>query len=74
MHFHSEYNVVDLLCEDNRGELIIIEQGIEKGDFLARVDMILTLHKDGIGLSQLAKAAKFTEEQVLKILKDSGVA
>ena len=48
------------------------EEGIEQGDFLARVDMILTLHKDGIGLSHLAKASKLTEEEVLKILKERG--
>jgi uncharacterized protein len=33
--------------------------------------MILTLHKDGIGLSSLAKASKLTEEEVLKILKEN---
>lgn len=62
------------------GEEKGIEKGLEKGrvegrlegDFLARVDMILTLHQDGIGLSHLAKASKLSEEEVLKILKEHG--
>ena len=46
--------------------------GITNGVIAARVDMILSLHKDGVGLSSLAKASKLTEEEVLKVLKDHG--
>lgn len=49
-----------------------IEEGIEKTKTEAhdqKVDIILTLHLDGVGLSLLAKASKLSEEEVLKINK-----
>jgi len=58
------------------GMEIGMEKGMEKGRAVGRdevyhekIDMILTLHQDGVGLSILAKAAKLTEEEVLEILK-----
>ena len=49
----------------------MLETAIEEGSFNTKVDMILTLHKDGIDLSSLAKASKLTEEEILKILKEN---
>jgi len=51
-----------------------IEKGIDEGRYYEKIDMILTLHKDGIGLSSLARASKLTEEEVIKILKERGEA
>ncbi len=51
-----------------------IEEGKEEGSFNTKVDMILSLHENGIDLSHLAKASKLSEEEVLKILKERGEA
>lgn len=50
----------------------IMNKGIEKGISKQRTEMILALYDDGISVPQLAKAAKITEEEVLKILKENG--
>jgi predicted transposase/invertase (TIGR01784 family) len=44
------------------------ERLIQKG----KLEMILALYDDNIGISQIARYAKITEEEVLKILKENG--
>ena len=43
---------------------IIMEQGVEKG----RVEMIVSMHHDGIPLEQIARIAKVSVEKVKNIL------
>ena len=49
-----------------------IEKGIEEGKIEEKIEMILAFFDDGIGIPQLAKAARITEKEVIKILKDNG--
>ena len=48
------------------------ERLIHKGKEAGKIEMTLALFDDGIGIAQLAKAAKISEEEVVKILKDNG--
>ena len=48
-----------------------IEKGMEKGQNVMRKEMILALFDDGIGIGQIAKYAKISEEEVIKILTDN---
>lgn len=48
------------------------ESLIEKGRKENQVQMILALYDDGIAIPQLAKAAKISEVEVLKILRENG--
>ncbi len=49
-----------------------IEKGIEEGKMEEKIKMTLAFFDDGIGIPQLAKAARISEEEVVKILKDNG--
>ncbi len=41
---------------------------IKKGEIKGKAQMILALYDDNIGISQIARYVKITEEEVLKIL------
>ena len=45
---------------------------IHKGKIEEKIKMTLSFFDDGIGIPQLAKAARISEEEVVKILKDNG--
>ena len=49
-----------------------IEKGIEKGVSKQRTEIILTLYDDGIGIPQISRYTKITEEEALKVLKENG--
>ena len=46
------------------------KEGEEIGIQKVKIEMILTLHEDGLPLSQIAKYTKLTEDEVKKILID----
>ena len=47
-----------------RRDKVILEQGVEKG----RVEMIVSMHTDGIPLEQIARIGKVSVEKVKNIL------
>lgn len=47
-----------------------MEKGMEKGRYYEKIDMILTLHEDGVNISSIARASKLSEEEILKILDE----
>ncbi len=50
----------------------LIQKGKIEGKLEGKIEMTLTLFDDGIGITQLAKAANISEKEVIKILKDNG--
>ena len=50
----------------------LIQKGKIEGEIKKQTEMILALYDDNIGISQIARYAKITEEEVLKILKENG--
>jgi predicted transposase/invertase (TIGR01784 family) len=54
------------------GEEIGIQKGEKIGIQKVNIEMILTLHEDGLPLSQIAKYTKLTEDEVRRILMEQG--
>lgn len=48
------------------------KEGEEIGIQKVKVEMILTLHEDGIPIKQIAKYTKLTEDEVREILVEQG--
>ena len=48
-----------------RRDKVILEQGVEKG----RVEMIVSMHTDGIPLEQIARIAKISIEEVKRFIE-----
>jgi predicted transposase/invertase (TIGR01784 family) len=57
-----------------KGEQIGIQKGEQIGIQKIKIEMVITLHEDGIPISQIAKYTKLSVDDVMKILKENGKA
>lgn len=59
------YDNIDMRTQDERGERELAEEtGIEKG----KIEMVLSMNNEGIAITQIAKIAKKTEEEIIEII------
>jgi predicted transposase YdaD len=56
-----------------KGEQIGIQKGEQIGIQKIKIEMVITLHEDGIPISQIAKYTKLSVDDVIKILKENSL-